>query len=254
MKQYFVVILLIILPCLSTAKSFEDYIKLGDKFYMKYDLEQAFTNYKKAFDIKPTDYYALLKITRITNDLGEYYKELHQRDQAEKEINQAVANAKLFYKLFPDSAKVYTYLAWSYGNLAMFQGGKEKIKLANKIRDNGIKAIRMDSTDYLPYIILGIYNRQIGSLNWFERLFANTFFGDVPEGSFEEAERLMYKALELKPNIIIAVFHLSLTYREMGETDKEIKLLKKVIELPKRDFRDDFAKKKSAKRLKELLD
>jgi len=112
----------------------------------------------------------------------------------------------------------------------------------------------VDSTDYLPYLILGIYNRQIGALGWFERLFANTFFGDVPEGSFEESEKLMLKALELQPGIVIATFHLSLTYKEMDKEEKEIEMLKKVLELPNLNFRDTFAKRKSKERLQELLD
>jgi len=169
-------------------------------------------------------------------------------------VYEGVDFAERFYSLYPDSAKVYAYLAWSYGNQALFEGGKEKIKLAHKIKDNAAKAISIDSTDYLPYVILGIYNRQIGALSWFERLFANTFFGDVPEGSFEDSEKMMLKALELQPGIVIATFHLSLTYREMGEEEKEIKMLKKVLELPKRNFRYTFAKRKSKERLQELLD
>ena len=106
---------------------------------------------------------------------------------------------------------------------------------------------------YLPYLILGIYNRQIDALSWIERLFANTFFGDVPEGSFEESEKMMLKVLELKPGLVIAALHLSLTYQEMGKEEKEIALLKKVIELPETNFRDKFAKRKAKERLEELL-
>ena len=254
MKRKLLLFFLIFLPYFSSAQSFDGFIKLGDDCYTKFDLDQAYVNYTKALEIKPKDYLALLKITKICNDLCEYYYELHDEESAEKETREAVLKAKQFYLLFPDSAKVYALLAWSYGNLALFEGGQEKIKLSHKIKDNAETAIKMDSTDYLPYIILSIYNRQIASLSWFERLFANTFFGDVPEGSFEESKRLMLKALELKPGIIIGLFHLSLTYKEMGETDKEVKTLKKILQLPKRDFRDDFAKRKSEKRLKELLD
>lgn len=91
-------------------------------------------------------------------------------------------------------------------------------------------------------------------MTWFERLFANIFFGDVPEGSFEDSEKMMLKALELQPGIVIAAFHLSLTYKEMDEEEKEITMLKKVIELPKANFRDTFAKRKAKERLKNLLD
>ena len=233
--------------------SYEEFIAKGDSFYVSFDLQHALINYQNAFDIKPQDYSVLLKLTRICNDLGEYYYELRDEKSSEKVVYQAVAYAEKFYALFPDSAKVYTYLAWSYGNQALFEGGKEKIKLAHKIKDNAEKAIRMDSTDYLPYIILGIYNRQIGALSWFERLFANTFFGDVPDGSFEESEKLMLRALSIQPGIVIAAFHLSLTYKEMGNEKKEIEMLEQVVNLPEKDFRDKFAKRKSKARLEEIL-
>ncbi len=74
----------------------------------------------------------------------------------------------------------------------------------------------------------------------------------MSEGSFKDSEKMMLKALELQPGIVIAAFHLSLTYKEMDE--KKITILKKVIELPKANFRDTFAKRKAKERLKNLLD
>lgn len=253
MNTRLLLIVLISTTTLTFSSDFTDYINKGDSCYAKFDLQNAYEYYQNAYDIKPKDYNVLLKITRVCNDLCEYYYELRDKESSEKNVNLAVSNAEKFHSLFPDSAKVYTFLAWSYGNKALFEGGKGKIKLAHKIKDNAELAIQMDSTDYLSYIILSIYNRQIASLGWFERLFANTFFGDVPEGSFEESERLMLKALKLKPGIIIALFHLSLIYKEMNETEKEIKVLKQIIELPEQDFRDKFAKRKVQKRLEELL-
>lgn len=55
----------------------------------------------------------------------------------------------------------------------------------------------------------------------------------------------MLKALELQPEIVIATLHLSLTYQEMGKEEKEIGMLKKVLELQKVNFRDTFAKLKA---------
>ncbi|MCH8032665.1 MAG: hypothetical protein IH950_02760 [Bacteroidetes bacterium] len=56
---------------------------------------------------------------------------------------------------------------------------------------------------------------------------------------------MMLKALELQPEIVIATLHLSLTYQEMGKEEKEIGMLKKVLELQKVNFRDTFAKLKA---------
>jgi hypothetical protein len=40
----------------------------------------------------------------------------------------------------------------------------------------------------------------------------------------------------------------------MGEEEKEIEMLKKVIEMPDLNFRDTFAKRKAKERLDDLLD
>lgn len=252
MKPLFILILFITNTIITFSNSFEELVARGDSLYAKWEFQSALNNYEQAYVINSSDYYLLLKITRVCNDLGEYYYELRDEKSAEKVVYQAVDYAEKFASLYTDSAKVYVFLAWSYGNQALFEGEKEKIKLAHKIKDNAKKAITIDSTDYLPYLILGIYNRQIGALNWFERLFANTFFGDVPDGSFEESEKMMLKALELQPGIVIATFHLSLTYQEMDEEEKEIAMLIKVIELPEVNFRDKFAKRKAKERLQEL--
>jgi tetratricopeptide (TPR) repeat protein len=236
------------------SNTFDELISKADSLYAQSDMQNAFDYYEQAYSIDSSDYYLLLKLTRVCNDLGEYYYELRDEELSEIVVYEGVDFAERFSSLYPDSAKVYAYLAWSYGNQALFEGGKDKIKLAHKIKDNATLAISMDSTDYLPYVILGIYNRQISALSWFERLFANTFFGDVPEGSFEESEKMMLEALELQPGLVIAAFHLSLTYKEMGEDEKEIEMLKKVLELPNLNFRDTYAKRKSKERLEDLLD
>jgi len=254
MKLYFILILLFFNSTIVLPNTFDELIAKGDSLYAQSDMQYALDYYQQAYAIDSSDYYLLLKLTRVCNDLGEYYYELRDEELSEKVVYEGVDFTNRFSSLYPDSAKVYAYLAWSYGNQALFKGGKEKIKLAHKIKDNATKAISMDSTDYLPYVILGIYNRQIGALSWFERLFANTFFGDVPEGSFEESEKMMLKALELQPGLVIAAFHLSLTYKEMGEEEKEIETLKKVLEMPNLNFRDTYAKRKAKERLDDLLD
>jgi len=254
MKLEFLLILLFFNSTIVLPNTFDELIAKGDSLYAQSDMQYALDYYQQAYAIDSSDYYLMLKLTRVCNDLGEYYYELRDEELSKKVVYEGVDFAERFSSLYVDSAKVYAYLAWSYGNQALFEGGKEKIKLAHKIKDNATQAISMDSTDYLPYVILGIYNRQIGALGWFERLFANTFFGDVPEGSFEESEKMMRKALELQPGLVIAAFHLSLTYKEMGEDEKEIEMLKKVLEMPNLNFRDTYAKRKSKERLDDLLD
>ncbi len=235
-----------------TSKGAEEYLKAGDDFYKKFDIQSAAGNYEKAFKIEPDNYDVMLKLTRIYNDIGEDFYERRNQEESEKYIRKAVEIAELFKKKYPDSADVYVYIAMSYGNLALYEGGKEKVKLAKRIEENAKKSIEIDSTKYLPYIILGIYYRQISNLSWVERLFANTFYGDVPEGSYEQSLDMFRKVLQISPGMITATFQMALVYRDMDNNEMEKKFLEKVLTLPVHDFRDKYSIKKSKIRLEEL--
>lgn len=246
-------IIIVNLYCFSSlGNDFKTLLQKGDDFYKKFDLKLAVMNYEEAYSLAGDEYEILIKLSRTYNDLGEDYYELKDSKNSELAINKALKYSELLLVKFPDSAITYAYLAMSYGNLAMFKGGNEKVKLAHKIKENAEKSIKIDPNNYLPYIILSIYHRQIASLSWLERAFANTFFGKVPDGSFEESEKMMLKALEIQPGICVAMFHLSRTYYEMDNEKKEREWLKKIIEAPITDFRDKYAKRKAKEILKNL--
>ncbi len=237
----------------SNSNEAKDLIIRGDELHEKFDNVNSLKYYELAYKTDPSSYEILLKLTRTYNDAGEEMYELRRKEEAERYMNRALENAEMFHKKFPDSADVYTYLAMSYGNIAMFKGGKEKIKLANKVGENGRKAISLNPNNFLPYVIMGIYYRELAKLSWFERAFANTFFGKVPEGTFENSIEMFNKALVLDNNMIVAAYQLSKTYRAMGSEKKEAALLKKVIKMPERNFRDKFAKRKAERRLDKLI-
>lgn len=254
MKITSVFILLISFANLCAGQDSEALIRQGDEFYSKFDLKSSIKYYEDAFVISPDDYTILVKLTRAYNDLGEDYYELRDRKNSESAINKALIYAEKLASEYPDSSMTYALLAMSYGNLAMFKGGNEKVKLAHKIKDYAEKSIGINPNNYLAYIVLSIYHRQIASLSWLERAFANTFFGSVPDGSLEESEAMMLKALKINPGIVIAMFHLSRTYKEMDNEKKEKEWLQKVIDAPVIDFRDKYAKRKSQRRLNDLAD
>ena len=234
------------------ANNFEDYIQKGDESFSSFDNQSALQNFLKAYEIDSKDYEVLYRLARSYNDLGEEYYEYRMKDSSEAMIKKAIEFSEKLMKDYPDSASSYAYLAMSYGNQALYEGGKTKIKLAHKIEENAKKSLQINPHQYLSYVILGIYYRQIADLSWFEKVFANTFFGNVPEGTFDQSVEMLKKALDIKPGTIVASFQLTLTYKAMGKTDKEKKLLQELITYPQKNFRDKFAIKKAMKRLKDL--
>ncbi len=250
MNLLFATIFILFISIQSVAQTYVDYLKEGDNYFEKFDNLDALKYYQKAYLLAPEKYEALLKLTRANNDLGEEYYLQHDRTDAKKYISQGVEKAILLQQNFPDSASSYATLALCYGNMAMFEGGKGKVKLAEKVEVNAKKAIKMNPDDFLPYIIMGIYYREAAKLNWFEKLFANTFFGSVPEGTFEQSLEMLNKALKLEPKAIVITYELAKTYRAMGNKSEEIKLLRKINELPLLNFRDKYIINKSRKILR----
>ncbi len=250
MKAVFLFITMLLIPLVTILpNNFDDYIQRGDESFSSFDNHSALINYLEAYKLDSDNYDVLYRLARSYNDLGEEYYEYRMEDSSEAMIKKAIEFSEKLEKNYPDSAVSYAYLAMSYGNQALYEGGKTKIKLAHKIEDNAKKSLQINPNLYISYVILGIYYRQIADLSWFERIFANTFFGDVPEGTFDQSVEMFKKALDIKPRTIVASFQLALTYKAMGKTDEEKKLLEELITYPKKNFRDKFAIKKAKKRL-----
>ena len=249
-----VLIISILMSCLimTYAESWEKYLQDGDLFYSEFKNEPALEDYLKAYKIAPDYYEVLVRLARTYNDLGEQFYEYRDNDSAKIMILKAIEFSENLANRYPDSSDSYAYLAMSYGNKALFEGGKEKIKLAKKIKENAEKSLELNPDQYLSYVILGIYYRHIADLGWFEKVFANTFFGDVPEGTFEQSIEMLNKALTIKPNTIVATFQLALTYKAMDNKEKEKEFLNKVLTYKQKNFRDQFAIKKAKRILKQL--
>ena len=251
MKKVIITGVLLLLSTLTVpaqAEEFDTLLKQGDDYYAKFDNKKALASYEKAYAVNPSSYEALMKVTRAYIDLGE------DLDNKESEglYLQAVDHAKWMIKEDPQKAEPYFYAAAAYGKLALFRGGKEKVKLSGFVEKNAKKAIELDPQYEKPYTTLGIYYREVANLNWFLKAFANTFFGGKLKGTNEDAEKFLLKAIELDPARIYPRFALAKTYKIMRKKDKEIEQLKKVLELPVSDHEDQKKKDKAKAWLEKL--
>jgi tetratricopeptide (TPR) repeat protein len=217
-----------------SAQNYNPFVAKGDAYYENFENIKAIQNYEKAYSISPDSYEVLMRLARTCNDIGE---DLNSKSSKEYYV-KAVSYAKSLRKKYPDKAESYYYLAVSYGNLAIFKGGRKKVKLSKEIEKNAKKSIELNPEFYGPYIVLGMYYREVANANWFLKSFAKGFLGGLPDGTNRDSERMLLKAIELDPRNIYARHELAKTYRKMGRKDEAIKYLKKVIELPRYDHQD----------------
>jgi tetratricopeptide (TPR) repeat protein len=247
-KILYLLFLSIILPTKLFANDFNTFIKKGDEYYKQFENEKALHEYEKAYNISPDNFESLMKLTRAYNDVGE---DLDSKD-SEKYFINAVKYAEILQEKYPKKTEAYYYLAVSYGNLALFRGGKKKVELSKKVEENIKKSIELDPKFSNSYLVLGIYYREIANLNWFLKLFAKTFFGELPEGSNKDSEKMLLKSLELNPTNIYTHNELAKTYIEISRTKEAIKYLHKIIELPLVDHQDKRIKSEAKSTLEKL--
>jgi tetratricopeptide (TPR) repeat protein len=251
----FFLFLILITAHSSSGQTVNEYLKLGNNSYKKFDNLVALSFYKKAYDLDTSDYKALLGMVKSYGSLFDEYEEASKNDEQIKEFAQnGITYSNKLINLFPDSSDSYSYLAISYGHLADISSGKERVQLAKKVESNAKEAIEKNPDSFLPYLILGIYYEKISEINWIERTFANLFYGKAPKGNIDESLEMLNKAYELNPEVITTNYYLALINKTKGNREKEIFYLKRVIELPRFDFKDKLYKEKAKDRLNELTD
>lgn len=143
-------------------------------------------------------------------------------DEARQEryFKKAVSYAERAVKADDQNAFAHAFLAASYGSYAMYAGGEEKVKLANRIRDELDIALKLDPDNQVAHTIYGTWHREVADVSWIERKLANLFLGSMPDGSIEESITHLKKAVQVAPTVLRHRYELGLTYAA-ADRDRE---------------------------------
>ena len=252
MKLLILVIFITIFPTSSYSDTFEKYIEEGDLLREQFENLKALEKYQQAYSLNQDSFEIIKKLTLTYNDCGEDFRDTDM-EKAKEYFRKSSYYAELASKKFSEKHFNYFLLAISYGNLARYTSGKEKVSLARNV-ENNLKAMINYKPDFAPsYIALGIYYREVSKLNWFLKVFAKTLMGGLPDGTLDDSKKMLLKSIELDKSIITAHYELAKTYMELNSFEKAIIHYNKVVQLPISDHQDKTKKKKSSKELKKLL-
>lgn len=220
----------------------------ADRLFAAFKNQEALPLYQQAWQQHPQDAALLTKLTWCANNVGEDLAS----QQSEAYYAQAVRYAEQLRQLAPDQAKTWFLLAITKGNLGLFRGGKQKVELARNVRADALKAIELDP-DYSPaYCALGIYYREVATLNPVLRFFARNLLGGLPAGTLADAETSLRTATEKEPGNLYAHYQLGLTYETMKQPDKALPCYRTVLALPVVDHQDPLFKSQAAARIQAL--
>ena len=231
-------------------KAVGDLLAAGDMAFQKFDNQAAMESYQKALETDPQCYEAAWKLSRAYVDLGE---KLPDKEQRKAYYLKAHESAKKAVEINPEASKGHLYLSISLGRVALDEGGKEKVKKSKEIKREVDRALAIDPNDDIAWLVLALWNRNISTLSWIEKKFADIFLGGIPkEASVERAVECLKKAIQIKSDHINHHLELGITYEELDKKELAIKEYEKVLELPVSNTDDKDHKAEAEKRLEEL--
>jgi FimV-like protein len=231
------------------ADSISKYMTLGDALADEWDHEGAADAYLTVLGLDPDNYEACWKA-------GDQYTEIADRldikHQKESYFMQGSTLCEKAIKIHPEGWEGHFRLAVALGRLALFRGGKEKIKLSKMIKAEADTALALNPQADLVYHLLGRWHQNLANLSGMLKFFAKVLYGGVPPGYNEEAVAMFKKAIEINPNHIEHHLELARTYEFMGKKELMREPLEKVLALSAVEEGDPEFKKEAEKMLKKL--
>lgn len=233
------------------AQTARAHIALGDRDYAERQAKAALDEYRLALSIEPKSYEALCKASRTEIDLAEGLERGPDHDSLQA---SAQRHAEAAIAIKPHDADGHFALARALGRKALSLGAMDRIRYAKRIRAEALEALKYDSLHAGAIHVLGSWNAEVMRVNGIERAFAKRFLGAevFNQASWDEAQRLLEKAVRLDPDRLVHHLDLGVIYADRGEKAKARQQFDLILAAPLREYNDPLYKRKAADHLKKL--
>ena len=212
-------------------------VAAGDAALAKFELAVAVKDYRAAHTQSPDNYEAAWKLARALTDTATLSKDPAQQKQCCVEAEEL---ARAAVKLKPEDSKGHAYLAVAVGKLALYEGGKRKVELANEVEKEAKRAIKLNDNEDLGYHVLGVWNREMVELNWVLRKFAELIYGKFPAATLDDAIHDLTRAAQIAPQTVPHRVELGLTFASGRRWQEANDNLEKALAMPKAWVTDEY--------------
>jgi len=233
-----------------------EHIALGDSTHAALAPARALQHYRAALAADSTNYQALWKAGRELVDIA---KQIEGKDDSSKQVRdslytQARAYGEAAVRVNPNGADGHFTVGQALGRLSRTKGGKERVRFARIIYDEGMKAIELDSTHDGAYHLVGAWHAEVKRLSWIERKAAAILFGGgfLSKGNWEDAQSYLERAVALNPRNVFHRLELGEVYVEVGKYSKAREQLSALDTLPIGDVLDHEYKKEAKQVLEDI--
>lgn len=183
------------------------------------ELREGIARQRAELAADPQSWPARVGLIRNLVDAGD----LLDSDASKPLFAEAMERSVALAAAHPDSAEGHYLVALSTGQMALFVGGKDKVRMSREIKTSIDRAIALDPGHAKAHVVRGVYYRELATLNLALRLFAKVFFGGLPPGSLEDSVADLELALALDPADLSARYNLARTLWRQKATDAALR-------------------------------
>jgi tetratricopeptide (TPR) repeat protein len=161
---------------------------------------------------------------------------------------EAEVHARKAVALNPEGAAGHFMLAQAVGRASLSKGTRERIRSAEEIHREALRAIALDPTHAGAFHVLGRWHAQIMRLSAFQRFFARRLLGggSFGEASWEQAIANLERAVALSPTTIHHHLELAQVFVDCQRYGEARAQLDAVASLPNADAMDPSYKERAA--------
>lgn len=203
-------------------------VEQGDQEFARIRYSQAVALYVSALSSSADSAEALWRLARVYVCQAD----ISMEDQKLDLYRQAENFARRCIEADSMKSEGHTWRAAALGNIAMFEGGKTKIRLCYAIKQELECSISLNGGDDVTYSILGSFYMALGNVSWLERQLAKVFLEAVPEGGYVESELALKKAIAFAPSVIRHHFELGTLYMLQDRNQEAVEQMQLVVSLP----------------------
>lgn len=239
-----------------TSLSVADHIALGDSAHAALAPAQALQHYRAALASDSTNYQGLWKAGRELVDIA---KQIEGKDDSSKHLRDSLYTAARDYgeravRVNPNGADGHFTVGQALGRLSRTKGGKERVRFAKLIYDEGMKALELDSTHDGANHLIGAWHAEVKRLSGLQKFFAKRLFGGgfLDKGNWDDAQKYLQRAVALKPQNVFHRLDLAEVYIDLGQYSKARTELGTIATLPVADVLDHQYQKDAAQILVDI--
>lgn len=239
------VVTLIALPAPARADTAAA-VAQADAQYAKFDFEAALATCQAALAADSSSYDLWWRVARMQTDRGARAVYDGNKTKAQAAFERAVAAGRRAVVLGSEKPEGHLELAVALGRLALFKGGKEKIRASKEIKSEADRALALEPKLHRAEHVLGRWNYGIADLSFFEKTAANTILGGLPKGaSYDAAVTHFERAIALKPDFANHHVELGRTLLKIGLKAKARAEFEKALACPQGTPFDDEYKREA---------